>query len=92
MFDYSKTAYDLKRSICNFCSRLAQGLPVPFKKFLSCMVFGILASKTVILAEISRSLNEDIKLKKTIERLSRNLEKFSYTDDVLKNLSSEVKR
>jgi hypothetical protein len=55
------------------------------------MIFGILASKTVILAEISRSLNEDIKLKKTIERLSRNLEKFKYTDEILESLSIETR-
>lgn len=91
MFDYNRTAYELKRSITNFTSRLTRDIPVPMKKFITCMIFGILASKTVLLSNISRALNEPILLKKTIERLSRNLEKFCYRDKLLSNLSCDVK-
>ena len=91
MLDYNKTAYELKRSITNFTAHLSKDLPVPVKKFITCMVFGILASKTVLLSDISRALNEHILLKKTIERLSRNLEKFCHTDRLLLNLSNEIK-
>ena len=92
MYNYSKLAYQLKRSICSFCERLSKGLPVPVKKFITCIIYGILASNTVCLAEISRKLQENILLKKTIERLSRNLQKFSRPDVLYKNLSYEVKR
>ena len=40
------------------------------------MLYGILEGNKVHLSEISRSLKENIPLKKTIERLSRNLNHF----------------
>ena len=40
------------------------------------MVFGLIAAKSCFLTEISRELNEDIALDKTVERLSRNLMSF----------------
>ena len=40
------------------------------------MIYGILAGNKLHLSEIARSLKENITLKKTIERLSRNLHGF----------------
>jgi hypothetical protein len=40
------------------------------------MIYGILASQSCHLSKIGRALNENISLKKTIERLSRNLNEF----------------
>ena len=40
------------------------------------MIYGILAGNKLHLSEIARSLNENITLKKTIDRLSRNLSAF----------------
>ena len=37
------------------------------------MIYGILSSGSCLLSEIGRNLNEEISLKKTIDRLSRNL-------------------
>lgn len=42
-------------------------------KFVGEMIYGILASGSCLLSEIGRNLNEEISLKKTIDRLSRNL-------------------
>jgi hypothetical protein len=57
------------------------------------MIFGILSSKSVQLASIIRSLHESIDLKKTQERLSRNLQSFSNADytDVLIELASSFR-
>jgi effector-binding domain-containing protein len=56
------------------------------------MLYGILAGNKVHLSEIARSLNEDITLKKTIDRLSRNLFNFSEKDIVMDNYIAEVKK
>ena len=56
------------------------------------MIYGILAGNKVHLSEIARSLNETISLKKTIDRLSRNLFAFTQKDLVMKNYISEVKK
>ena len=44
------------------------------------------------MSEIARSLNENITLKKTIDRLSRNLSAFKEKETVMKNYISEVKK
>jgi hypothetical protein len=56
------------------------------------MLYGILAGNKVHLSEIARSLNENITLKKTIDRLSRNLFHFSEKDIVMDNYIAEVKK
>lgn len=87
MFDYSKFAYQMKRSILNFSSTLSLGFSRPAKKFINCMLYGILASNSVLISEISRNLHEDISLKKTHERLSRNLQNFNQRKTLLNNYS-----
>lgn len=49
------------------------------------MIYGILAGNKLHLSEIARSLNENITLKKTIDRLSRNLSAFKEKETVAKN-------
>lgn len=56
------------------------------------MLYGILAGNKVHLSEIACSLNETITLKKTIDRLSRNLFKFSEKDIIMDNYITEVKK
>lgn len=56
------------------------------------MLYGILAGNKVHLSEIARFLNENISLKKTIDRLSRNLFAFEEKDLVMENYISEVKK
>lgn len=40
------------------------------------MIYGILASKSCLLSEIGRSLNESISLRKTVTCISKNLNDF----------------
>jgi hypothetical protein len=55
-------------------------LSVPKRKFVRDIIYGILASKSVQLASIGRSLKEKIDLKKTCERLTRNLAAISHLE------------
>lgn len=56
------------------------------------MLYGILAGNKLHLSEIVRSLKEDITLKKTIDRLSRNLGSFEGKQSVMHNYLALVKK
>lgn len=56
------------------------------------MVYGILAGNKLHLSEIVRSLKENITLKKTIDRLSKNLNTFDGQDLLMHNYLSLVKQ
>ena len=55
------------------------------------MLFGIQASRDIKLSEIARSLSEDIKLIKTANRLSRNLQDETMYPEINKQLINECK-
>lgn len=69
----SKVRSRLKAQLSKFTSQLSEGLSKPLGKFVGEMLFGIQASQDVKLSNIARSLEEDIPLIKTEDRLSRNL-------------------
>jgi hypothetical protein len=88
----NRLGYEIKRDLANFSEKISNGLKRPESKFAAQMLYGILAGNKVHLSEIARSLNENITLKKTIDRLSRNLFHFSEKDTVMDNYISEVKK
>jgi hypothetical protein len=92
MINYNRLGYEIKRDLANFSKKISKGLKRPKSKFVIQMLYGILAGNKVHLSEIARSLNEDITLKKTIDRLSRNLFHFSEKDIVMDNYIAEVKK
>ena len=65
--------YQLKREILGFSMRLSSGASKDQKKFAADMIYGILGSGSCILSRIADTLQEDIRKKNTIERLSRKL-------------------
>lgn len=69
-----------------FAQLITQGLSKPKKKFVSQMLFGIQASRDIKLSNIARSLDEDIRLIKTENRLSRNAQ----AEDLTLHLNQEV--
>lgn len=69
----SKVATKLRVQIEKFSGELSRGLSKPSRHFVADMLCGIQASQSVMLTEIGRHLEERISLKKTHERLSRNL-------------------
>lgn len=56
------------------------------------MIYVILAGNKLHLSEIARSLKESITLKKTIDRLSKNLHAFDSKDSVMHNYLGLVKQ
>ena len=92
MINYNRLGYEIKRDLAVFSQKISKDLKRPKSKFVTRMIYGILAGNKVHLSEIARSLNEKITLKKTIDRLSRNLFGFSEKDVVMKNYIAEVRK
>ena len=96
---FTTDLYETKREIVIFSDKLASGLSKPEYKFVIDMMFGLSRSQSVLLSDIARSLDENIKLRYTIERLSSHLENMNdheiailrnnYNKLVLKNIDKE---
>lgn len=71
---HSKICSRLKAQLTRFSGELSAGLSKPLRNFVGEMLFGIQASQDVKLSNIARSLQEEIPLLKTEDRLSRNLQ------------------
>ena len=84
--------YEIKRDFTNFSLRISKGLRRPQEKFVHQMTYGILAGNKLHLSEIARSLKESITLKKTIDRLSKNLHAFDGKDSVMHNYLGLVRQ
>jgi hypothetical protein len=78
----STTSAKVKEQIARFNQKLSDGLSRPVKKFFGQMLFGIQAGRDVKLSNIARNLNEPIKLIKTENRLSRNISKSDYSEQI----------
>lgn len=91
MINYNRLASDLKRDLIKFSQNISEGLKRSVMKFILQILYGILAGNKVHLSEIARCLEETIKLKKTICRLSRNLFSFHEKETVMKNYIGLVK-
>jgi hypothetical protein len=68
-------SHKIRAQITRFSGKLSQGLSKPNCRFVDEVIYGLTASGSVMLSEISRSLNETIPLIKTENRLCRNLGK-----------------
>lgn len=66
MINYNRLGYEIKRDLSTFSEKISRGLTCPKSKFITRMIYGILAGNKVYLSEIARSLYEKIPLKKTI--------------------------
>jgi len=82
----------VKTEIERFTQRITQDLSRPKKRFVSQMLFGMQASRDVKLSNIARSLEEDIKLIKTENRLSRNAQNMDLTEKLNESLIKEAKK
>jgi hypothetical protein len=70
---FAKIAQKLREQMVRFSGELSAGLPKVVRRFVAEMIFGIQARGSVRLTEVGRALGETISLKKTEERLSRQL-------------------
>ena len=71
-----------KLQLSKFSGIISKELSKPKQRLIKEMFYGIQASKDVKLSNIARSLQEDIPLIKTEDRLSRNLADEDFTDRV----------
>lgn len=92
MVNYNRLAGKLKEDLTVFSQKISKGMKYPAKKFILQMLYGILAGNKVHLSEIARSLEENTSLKKTIDRLSRNLSSFNGKENITKNYTRLVKK
>lgn len=94
MINYTRLSYQLKRKVTNFSNKISENLSKPTTKFVTQMIYGLLKNQSILLSNIARSLKEDITLKKTIDRLSRNLKNFEeqeeLSDKYIENISSYI--
>jgi hypothetical protein len=86
----SQIALKMKEQIVIFSGILSKGLPKLGKKFVREAIFGIQARQSVRLTEISRSLEEKIALKKTQDRLCRQLNRKSLGERVGYNVLEQA--
>ena len=96
---FTTDLYETKREIVNFSNKLSDSLDKPAAKFVMDMMFGLARSQSVLLSDIARALDENIKLNYTIDRLSNHLAQFddeamnqmksNYNDMVIKHLSED---
>ena len=77
MYNFTTNTYEMKREILKFSEKISEGANKPIKKFIMDMQYGISKSQSCLISEISRSLDENINLKNTIERLCDNLKNLS---------------
>jgi hypothetical protein len=71
--DSARIASKLRAQILQFSGELSRGFPKVLSRFVAEMIYGIQARQSVRLTEVSRALAEPIPIKKTVERLSRQL-------------------
>ena len=91
MTHYTILSSNLKRGIVNFSKAISCRLSRPQFKFISQMIYGMLAAQSCHLSKIARTLDESISLKKTIDRLSRNLSEFQDRDRLLDDTARKLK-
>jgi len=74
-----------KGDFVKFIRKISKDFTKPIQKFVADMTYGMIASNSCKLTEIGRALKENIELKKTAERLGRNLAGFSQKEELMKN-------
>ena len=82
----NRVAYRLRQQIDYFSGELSKGLPKSAKRFVKEMVYGIQARQSVMLTEVARALEEPIRLKKSHDRLSRQLSRQGLAQVLNNNL------
>jgi hypothetical protein len=91
MKDYTTVGGQLKRGLGKFAKKICEGLGRVKLKFVGSMLYGLMKGQSVLISEIGRALEEGIALKKTVERLARNLKRFDGCGTITENYISIVK-
>lgn len=99
MNNFTTNTYEMKREILNFSKKVSEGVNKATIKFVMDMQYGLSKGGSCLISNIARSLNEDIKLNYTIDRLCDNLTNMyqeekeiiwnNYLNEVSKNIDKE---
>ena len=73
MVNSTSITYRLKRKILTFTNKISRKLSKPDRRFTADMVYGILASRSCLLTDISDQLHETVHKANTVKRLSNHL-------------------
>ena len=94
MYNFTTNTYELKREIVNFSKKISEGANKRVSKFVMDMQYGLAKGGSSLISNIARSLEEDIKLNYTIERLCDNLSNLNGDDIKIieNNYLEEVKK
>jgi len=90
MKNYSRESGIVKAGILRHCKKLCKGLGRPAEKLATNMLYGVAAANSCHLTEIARGLDEEITIKKTVDRLSRGLRQFDGHEVVWENHLKQV--
>ena len=85
-----KAAHRIRVQLERFSGKLSRGLPKVAQRLVREVLYGVHARGSVRLSEIARALAEPTALKKTIERLGRQLGRAGLRERVQENLLSEA--
>ena len=86
MNNFTTNTYEMKREIERFTKKITENLDKVSKKFVMDMQYGLSKSKSCLISEISRALDEKINLKNTVERLCNNLVRLTEEQrNIIKN-------
>jgi len=99
MNNFTTNTYEMKREILNFSKKVSEGLNNPTTKFVMDMQYGLAKGGSCLISNIARSLDENIKLNYTIERLCDNISNLykeekdiiwnNYLNEVVKNIDKD---
>ena len=99
MNNFTTNTYEMKREILNFSKKVSDGINKSTSKFVMDMQYGLAKSGSILISNIARSLDENIKLNYTIDRLCDNLTNLyqdekemiwnNYLNEVSKNIDKE---
>jgi hypothetical protein len=88
----SRVAVRLREKIVYFSGELSKGLCKTSHRFVAEMIYGIQARQSVVLTEVARALEERISIKKSEERLSRQLGRQGLGAVVQDNLLAQASK
>lgn len=86
MTNFTTDVYETKRDIINFSSHLSQGISKTDSKFVMDIQFGLASSQSVLITDIARALQEDIKPINVVDRLCDRL--YGISDDAMNTIKA----
>lgn len=88
MDNFSTLNQILERKLQSLIDNLFSTMPKPQRDFYLDMIYGILRSKSLLISDILRELNEDKSLIQTIKRLNTNISKYFFDNIKITNLAN----